>query len=78
MGSASTVCSFVEEISVQNSENSKTATTSTEPVCKKPYAPPKLTSIKLRPEEAVLGTCKNLGAGPSTSPCRLCGANLPS
>ena len=40
---------------MQNSEDSKTATTSTKPARRKPYAPPKLTSIKLRPEEAVLG-----------------------
>jgi hypothetical protein len=29
---------------------------------KKLYEPPKLTTISLRPEEAVLGACKVLGA----------------
>jgi hypothetical protein len=68
----------MEEISVQDSENSKTATTSTEPGCKKPYAPPRLTSIKLRPEEAVLGTCKTATAGGAgtSALCRLCGTEI--
>ena len=30
---------------------------------KKPYAPPQLTTISLRPEEAVLGACKSLNSG---------------
>jgi hypothetical protein len=30
---------------------------------KKPYEPPKLATISLRPEEAVLGHCKILGGG---------------
>jgi hypothetical protein len=70
----------VEEISVPNSEDSKTATAPTGSGLKKPYAPPKLTSIKLRPEEAVLGTCKTPsgnGAGPSGL-CSLCGITLAS
>jgi hypothetical protein len=33
---------------------------------KKPYAPPRLTTISLRPEEAVLGACKSLNTGGST------------
>jgi hypothetical protein len=49
-------------------------TASIEPGHKKPYAPPKLTRIKLRPEEAVLGNCKASGAGPgSPALCKLCG-----
>jgi len=35
---------------------------------KKPYREPTLNKIKLVPEEAVLGVCKNnLGAGPNQS-----------
>jgi hypothetical protein len=30
---------------------------------KKPYEPPQLTAISLRPEEAVLGHCKIMGQG---------------
>jgi len=34
---------------------------------KRPYQPPQLTTISLRPEEAVLGNCKIAGAaGPVT------------
>jgi hypothetical protein len=34
------------------------------------YAPPQLTTISLRPEEAVLGHCKVAGSsGPSTASC---------
>lgn len=36
---------------------------------KKPYDPPRLAVISLRPEEAVLGHCKVLGAGGSHSSC---------
>jgi hypothetical protein len=32
---------------------------------KKPYEPPQLTTINLRPEEAVLGHCKTLNGGGS-------------
>jgi len=76
------VCRFVEEISVQNGENNKTVTASTDIAGKKPYAPPKLTSIKLRPEEAVLGNCKLAGghgpseAAPPNDLCNLCGITL--
>jgi hypothetical protein len=41
---------------------------------KKPYQPPRLTTISLRPEEAVLGHCKVAGgSGPSNSagPCSI-------
>jgi hypothetical protein len=39
---------------------------------KKPYEPPQLTTISLRPEEAVLGHCKILGqSGASSS--SICG-----
>ncbi len=34
---------------------------------KKPYAPPQLTTISLRPEEAVLGHCKTLSGGGNQS-----------
>jgi hypothetical protein len=44
---------------------------------KKPYEPPKVTRVSLRPEEAVLGACKTTtGTGPASShPCSfgLCG-----
>jgi len=33
---------------------------------RKLYAPPQLTTISLRPEEAVLGACKSLNTGGST------------
>jgi hypothetical protein len=37
---------------------------------KKQYEPPQLTTISLRPEEAVLGHCKISGTtGPSTTSC---------
>jgi hypothetical protein len=41
----------------------------------KPYEAPKLVRISLRPEEAVLGNCKNSSsAGPVTSgPCTMLG-----
>jgi hypothetical protein len=32
---------------------------------KKPYEPPRLATISLRPEEAVLGHCKTAGSGGS-------------
>ena len=36
----------------------------------KPYEAPRLTTISLRPEEAVLGHCKNASAtGPAGSSC---------
>jgi len=37
---------------------------------RKPYEPPKLVAISLRPEEAVLGNCKtSASAGPSMATC---------
>ena len=37
---------------------------------KKPYEPPQLVAISLRPEEAVLGHCKIAGSGgPISSSC---------
>lgn len=41
------------------------------PECsRKPYEPPLLTRVSLRPEEAVLGNCKFMGmAGPASSSC---------
>ncbi len=37
---------------------------------KKPYEPPKVTQVSLRPEEAVLGNCKFAGvAGPASATC---------
>ena len=39
-------------------------------VAKKSYEPPQLTTISLRPEEAVLGHCKISGTtGPATTSC---------
>ena len=41
-----------------------------EPDLKKPYETPRVVTINLRPEEAVLGHCKISGsAGPVTSTC---------
>lgn len=37
---------------------------------KKPYEPPRLVSISLRPEEAVLGHCKIAGG---SGPAGICG-----
>lgn len=39
---------------------------------KRPYTPPSVSRVELRPEEAVLGNCKsaNLGAGPGNSRCK--------
>ncbi len=43
---------------------------SEEPKTKKPYEPPQLTKVSLRPEEAVLGACKIPGSsGPVGSSC---------
>ena len=40
------------------------------PEKKKPYEPPQVTIISLRPEEAVLGACKNMSsAGPVGGSC---------
>jgi hypothetical protein len=40
------------------------------PEKKEPYVSPKLTVISLRPEEAVLGACKNMSsAGPVGGSC---------
>jgi hypothetical protein len=37
---------------------------------KKPYEAPRLTTISLRPEEAVLGHCKtSTGTDPCNTPC---------
>jgi len=37
---------------------------------RKPYESPRLRMISLRPEEAVLGNCKNMsGAGPVSASC---------
>lgn len=41
---------------------------------RKPYQPPAVTIISLRPEEAVLGSCKNsTSAGPGQSACNQVG-----
>jgi hypothetical protein len=37
---------------------------------KKPYAKPEVKQVLLKPEEAVLGNCKGIGAGPSNSSCK--------
>jgi len=36
---------------------------------RKPYEPPQLVTINLRPEEAVLGHCKNASGGGPTPGC---------
>ena len=42
---------------------------------KRPYEPPQLTTISLRPEEAVLGACKIAGGtGPVLANCQPIGA----
>ena len=44
------------------------------PQKKKPYEPPKISVISLRPEEAVLGACKNSSsAGPVGGSCTVVG-----
>ncbi len=41
-----------------------------EPESKRPYEPPKVMAINLRPEEAVLGNCKiGSSAGPVAASC---------
>jgi hypothetical protein len=47
---------------------------------KKPYEPPRLTAIGLRPEEAVLGHCKTFNSsGPANSTCfPLCNSSIGS
>jgi hypothetical protein len=48
---------------------------------KKPYEPPRLATISLRPEEAVLGACKSLSGGGTAVICgtfRLGCANIGS
>ena len=41
---------------------------------KKAYEPPRVTVISLRPEEAVLGSCKNTSsAGPVSTGCQAAG-----
>lgn len=43
--------------------------------CTKPYEPPKLTTISLRPEEAVLGHCKTSTVSGSVNvTCTILGA----
>jgi hypothetical protein len=44
--------------------------TEKEGALRKPYEPPVLVAISLRPEEAVLGTCKNSShSGPVSATC---------
>ena len=49
------------------------------PQKKEPYEPPKVSVISLRPEEAVLGSCKNMSsAGPGVGSCVAMGqCNVP-
>jgi len=43
---------------------------------KKPYEPPKVVNINLRPEEAVLGNCKSaIVAGPVSTSCSILHCN---
>ncbi|MGC2446109.1 MAG: hypothetical protein WA485_16575 [Candidatus Sulfotelmatobacter sp.] len=46
----------------------------------KPYEPPRLATISLRPEEAVLGACKTLNTGGHQGTCfsPICGTNVGS
>lgn len=44
---------------------------------RKPYEPPALVAISLRPEEAVLGTCKNHSSGPGQASCSYIGGCRP-
>jgi hypothetical protein len=46
-----------------------------DPGCqKKPYVKPQVKQVLLRPEEAVLGSCKSTTvAGPAQSKCKLAG-----
>jgi len=44
---------------------------------RKPYEPPALVTISLRPEEAVLGSCKNHATGPVHSSCAYLGGCYP-
>jgi hypothetical protein len=44
----------------------------------RPYEPPKLIRVNLRPEEAVLGHCKISGsAGPASGSCTVPGCFVP-
>jgi hypothetical protein len=45
---------------------------------KKPYEPPKLVTISLRPEEAVLGHCKVSGGGGPSGICGILCSNVGS
>lgn len=50
--------------------NKRMKSTQTDPVAKKLYEPPKIVTINLRPEEAVLGNCKISGtSGPGAASC---------
>jgi hypothetical protein len=49
------------------------------PESRKPYEPPKVMAINLRPEEAVLGHCKTSNSGgPASTMCVVCGSALGS
>ena len=45
---------------------------------KKPYDPPQVTAIKLRPEEAVLAHCKNTNSRGPFGSCHRFGGNCRS
>ena len=48
------------------------------PAKKKPYESPRVTIISLRPEEAVLGSCKNASsAGPISASCAVSACMAP-
>lgn len=57
---------------MSNSENAKTVNASIESGRRRPYLPPRLTSVKLRPEEAVLGGCKTAATASGMGP-QICG-----
>jgi hypothetical protein len=46
---------------------------SKQPGGRKPYEPPQLTTISLRPEEAVLGHCKIAGSTGAGGACQILG-----
>jgi hypothetical protein len=56
-------------LAIEHGENRMTEPNQ-EPGSKRPYEPPKVMAINLRPEEAVLGNCKiGNSAGPVSSTC---------
>jgi hypothetical protein len=44
---------------------------------KEPYEPPKVSAISLRPEEAVLGACKNMSSAGPVGSCLAANCKIP-